>query len=313
MLQQLGGDRGDIDRCRAAGLRLAGKADAQDALGVAYDHSDSTNSTTRARELFRKAAENGLLLGMMNLAHSLQAGRGGPADPTEAAEWLRRAAQAGSVPAMVRLGDAYRNGQGVLLDKTAAQGWYERAAKLNDPAGMAGVADMMLESPDPAVRATGITWRERASDRGNPHAQRELALAKILGTGGVTKDEAGGVALARNAAIHGDGIAAGILAESYRNGRGVTVSEPDALHWFAEAARLGSVRGQVETARAKLAPGPNHDAVGAYLWMEIAGRHPEPMQAVVSSLDEAAGRELTPLQQAQLRSRAANWEAGGVP
>jgi TPR repeat protein len=56
-------------------LAEAGEADAEDALGVAYDQSNFTSGTTRARELFRKAAENGLLLGMWIPTHRGQAFR----------------------------------------------------------------------------------------------------------------------------------------------------------------------------------------------------------------------------------------------
>ena len=294
-------------------LADAGEADAQDSLGVAYDHSNDTNGTTRARALFRQAAENGLLLGMLNLALSLQSGRGGPADPATAAEWLTKAAQGGLAPAMVRLADAYRNGIGVPVDKANAQSWYERAAKTGDPAGMAGVADLMLASADPAVQATGTDWLQRASDRGNPHAQQELALAKILGTAGMTKDEKGGVELARSAAAHGNGLAAVILGESYHEGRGVAPSEVEAVPWYAEAARLGAIRGQIETARYKLAPGLGHDPTTAFFWLEVAGLHPGPLQTTIASLEEAAARELTPSQQAQMRARAANWRPGMNP
>ena len=294
-------------------LANAGEADAQDALGVAYDQSGYASGTTRARALFRQAAENGLLLGMLNLARSLQAGRGGPADPAEAAQWLSRAAQAGLEPAMVRLADAYRVGIGVPADTASAQGWYERAAKLGDPAGLAGMADLSLASSDPAARASAMGLLDQASARGDPHAQQELALALVLGAGGVAKDEARAMALARSAATHGDGLAAVILAESYHDGRGVPPSESEATRWYAEAARLGAVRGQVETARVKLAAGPGHDAGGAYYWMEVANRHPGQLQSVIASLDEAAARELSPLQQAQIRTHAADWQPGAAP
>ncbi len=249
----------------------------------------------------------------MNLAHALQAGRGGPADPAEAAVWLTHAAQAGLAPAMVRLADAYRNGVGVPVDKANAQNWYNRAAKLNDPAGMAGLADMMLESPDPTTRTSANEWLTRASERGNPHAQQELALAKMLGAGGISKDEVGAVALARSAATHGNGLGAVLLAEAYHEGRGVAASEADAIHWYDQAARLGAVRGQIETARYKLAPGAAHDPAGAYFWMEVATLHPGQIQAQISALDQAAARELTPLQQAQIRTKAENWERGTGP
>jgi TPR repeat protein len=98
------------------------------------------------------------------------------------------------------------------------------------------------------------------------------------------------------------------LAEAYHTGRGVPPSDTDAMHWYAEGARLGAVRGQLETARYKLAPGPGHDAAGAYFWMEVAALHPGPLQAAITALDQAAANELTPLQQAEIRSRAVNWQ-----
>lgn len=287
----------------------AGEADAQNALGVAYDRSHAASDQARAAALFRQAAENGLLLGMLNLAKSLQAGRGVPPNPAEAAVWLTHAAQEGLEPAMVRLGDAYRTGLGVPIDKANARAWYEKAAKIGYAAGMAGVADLLLESGRPGA-AEARTWLERASGAGNPHAQQELALAKMLGVGGVEKDVPGAIDLASRAAHHGDGLAAVILGDCYHGGVGVTASEAESLHWYAEAARFGAVRGQVETARAKLAAGPARDPSAAYFWTQVAAIRPGAMQATVTSLAEAAAREITPVQQAAIRQRAANWQPG---
>ena len=115
------------------------------------------------------------------------------------------------------------------------------------------------------------------------------------------------------APTHGNGLAAVILGESYHEGRGVAPSEAEAIRWYGEAARLGAIRGQIETARYELAPGPGYDPSKAYFWMEVAGLHPGPLQTTVASLEGAAARELTPSQQAQLQARAANWRQGTIP
>ena len=287
----------------------AGEADAQNALGFAYDHDGTASGHARAAGMFRQAAD-GLLLGMLNLAKTLQAGQGGAPNPAEAAEWLTRAAGGGLQPAMVLLGDAYRRGVGVPVDAGNAQSWYERAAKGGDAAGMAELADMLLASPGPASQAAGLDWLQRAVAKGHPHAQQELALAKMLGSGGVPKDEPGAMELARSAAEHGDALAAAMLGESYSDGHGTTPSSAESARWYAEAARLGAVRGQIETARLKLASGPGRDPSEAFFWAQLAGRNPGQMGALISSVAEAAAREVPAARQAQLRQRAAEWRPG---
>ena len=175
---------------------------------------------------------------------------------------------------------------------------------------MAELADLLLAMPDPAARAAGRDWLERAAAKGHPHAQQELALAKMLGSGGVPKDEPGAIELARSAAEHGDALAAAMLGESYGDGHGTTPSPAESARWYAEAARLGAVRGQVETARLKLAPGLGRDPSEAFFWAQIASRNPGQIGALVASVAEAAAREVPAARQAQLRQRAVEWRPG---
>ncbi len=211
---------------------------------------------------------------------------------------------------MVQLGDAYRNGFGKSVDKAKAENSYERAAKANDPAGM---ADFILEStisPYGQRDRTGCSGRATTATR---IGQQELAVAKILGISGITKDEAGGVELARTAAMQGDVAAAVVLDKSYHHGLGVASSDAEAARWFCEAARLGSTRGRGEPAKYKLVPGAGWDPVIVYFSTEVAGLHPvRQMQAIVSSSNEAAVHDTNPLQQADSRAREANCRLGAA-
>ena len=101
-----------------------------------------------------------------------------------------------------------------------------------------------------------------------------------------------------------------MLGEACGDGHGVTPSPAESARWYAEAARLGAVRGQIETARLKLAPGPGRDPSEAYFWAQLAGGNPGQTGALVASVSDAAAREVPTARQAQRRQRAAEWRPG---
>ena len=52
---------------------------------------------------------------------------------TKSAEWYKKAAEQGHVKAMVNLATCYEIGVGVVKDASEAYRWYEKAAELGDP------------------------------------------------------------------------------------------------------------------------------------------------------------------------------------
>jgi hypothetical protein len=90
--------------------------------------------TNEAYKLWVKAAQQGLVKSMENLAHMLYSGdKSVKQDFAQAIKWWIMAAEAGSARSQNNVGSLYQNGQGVPKDKTAAMAWFQRAANQGFP------------------------------------------------------------------------------------------------------------------------------------------------------------------------------------
>lgn len=103
-------------------------ARAQNALGQYYLKLAMTNHANiekyaDARLWLRKAAEQGYLPSMNNLAAAYEYGLGGPKDWPEAAKWYQKAAEQGNRDAQDNLGLMYLDGRGVPCDLVQAYKW----------------------------------------------------------------------------------------------------------------------------------------------------------------------------------------------
>lgn len=119
-----------------AALRGHAAAQAQVAYGLRYAGSDKT-----AAEFFRKAAEQGNILGQLGLAVMYANGEGElKQDFAEARKWYTMAADQGDPTAISIMAGAYINGS-LGIDESARNGpdalaWIKRAADTNDIAAL---------------------------------------------------------------------------------------------------------------------------------------------------------------------------------
>ena len=118
--------------------------------------------------------------------------------PRASAFWMAKAAEGGFPRAMNELGQMFKDGNGVGQDTNMALRWFERATH-----GVAG--------------------------GGEPDAMYNLGLTRLQS--GIGNVEAN-VALFREAAELGMGLAAVNLGVAYMNGAGVAKNESAALEWF---------------------------------------------------------------------------------
>lgn len=287
-------------------LALAGEADAENAVGLILERGEGLPADpAEAAIWFKRAADQGLLAGMINLGRLMNAGAGVPRDQAEAMRLYARAASRGSPQAMILLGAAYERGAGQAADPVAARGWYLKAAQAGSGAGMFEVARLLLTEADPADRARGREWLQRAADTGYVRAQGLLGMGKLVGQGGFAPDPIAGAALVRAAAEQGDADAAAALGAAYQGGLGVPASETEASLWTERAARLGSLQAQVQAARDRLAA---RDPAAAFYWASVAARSaPAMLRPGVDAVLAEASRQITPAQQVEQRQRAAAW------
>ncbi len=106
----------------------AGDADAQVALGMAYDQGKGVLQDRRkAAEWFGKAAEQGVAQAQFNLGTMYDYGVGVKKNEAKALELFEKAAVQGLADAQFNLGNMYAEGRGTAQDLAKAIGWYDKA------------------------------------------------------------------------------------------------------------------------------------------------------------------------------------------
>lgn len=290
-------------------LALAGEADAENALGLVLERGEGLPADrAEAAAWFRRASNHGLFAGMINLARLLSGGIGVPKDQAEAVRLYLMAANRGSPHAMFLLGVAYERGMGPAADPVSAREWYLKSAQAGLPPGMFEAARLSLATADPAVQAQGRDWLEKAAGTGYTRALGLLGISKLTGLGSFAADPILGARLTRAAADKGDADAAVALGAAYHGGIGVPASEAESFLWTERGAQLGSVQGQVQTARNRLSV---RDPAAAFFWGSVAARFaPLALKSGVDAVLADAARQITPAEQAAQRQRALAWRPG---
>jgi TPR repeat protein len=114
---------GDLGEVRA--MLALGDLYGQEAEGHNRDDEESAR-------WYRKAAEAGDTLGMLDLAGCYELGTGVPQNDELAVQWYRKAANRRSPSATYDLARMYESGRGVPRDRAQARILYQRAADLGD-------------------------------------------------------------------------------------------------------------------------------------------------------------------------------------
>lgn len=164
------------------------------ALGRAMSESapPAAADSTRATDLFRRAAEKGHMRAALRYGLALAEGSGVKQDLAAAQRWLIQAQQNGVPEAALALGDmAVRTP--ATRDKAAndkilqsAISWYQAAAGAGVPSGQFKLANAYLAGSGVA-RDPGQAqlWYSRAAQQGLPEAQQALGVMLLTGAGGV--------------------------------------------------------------------------------------------------------------------------------
>ncbi|NLI76042.1 MAG: sel1 repeat family protein [Candidatus Riflebacteria bacterium] len=193
----------------------SGHAQAQCLLGVwYYDHPAGDRDRQRAFHLLQKAARHDQPIAHLYLGRIHSTGEGGPRDVTMALRHFRAALDAGETdagPALELLLAGLRTGELVAFGQQARdEGHADQAAY----------------------------WWQRAADRGDPAAQKNLADLLLTGQGG-RRDPALALALYRQAAGKGSAEAQFALAELHEKGEEVPRDLVQAYGFYAQAVRQG--------------------------------------------------------------------------
>jgi TPR repeat protein len=147
-------------------------------LGVEKDEKTAT-------DFFRRGAQQGHALAMLNLAYRFRGGTGGaPRSAEQAFEWFARAAEAGLPTAMIEVGDALQLGRGVTpANPRRAAEWYQRASDAGSTIAKSRLGHLYffgkwVDDPLRNVandRQLGLIWLARAAEAGDNRAQMTVA------------------------------------------------------------------------------------------------------------------------------------------
>lgn len=176
----------------------------------------------RGHDRSRGNAEAHMLLGYLLLE-----GIGGPQDEVRALELSTRAAALGNPSASFNLGVMYEYGRGTSIDRARALRHYTTASKAGDRGADLAAALLLLQpasdgSAAPAKDAKQAAYHlQRAIDCDTIEtaaaARTELGKLYLAGTG-VTRDDARGTSLLREAAADGNESALRLLASNGMTG-----------------------------------------------------------------------------------------------
>jgi TPR repeat protein/predicted aspartyl protease len=266
------------DAAAAALLRKAadqGYAEAQIWLGLLYARGHGVpHDDGEAVRWYRKAAEQDNPWGQTNLGFMYSQGRGIEKDDVEAVRLFRLAAAQGFAMAQDNLGGMYRDGRGVMRDYAAAVGWFRKAAEQGYAQGQANLGYMYRTGRGglPQDDKQAVEWYRKAAEQGNTGAQaalnsleqrqreqvakryvKDLSAAPVTSLAGPSEDAAAAykngdyataLRLWRDLAEQGLAGAQSNLGLMYRDGRGVTRDDAEAVSWFRKSAEQGDAAGQ---------------------------------------------------------------------
>src|SRR5262249_32110800 len=129
-----------------------------------------------ALEWFRKAAEQGEVDGLRNLADSYQLGHGVARDQGEAMHWYEKAAEAGDAKSQYNVGWAYMKGEGVGKDKKLGEKWPGKGSDEGKGQARYYLGRMQGDGSAPVLGGGigAMDTLEKAAAQGNPPAATTL-------------------------------------------------------------------------------------------------------------------------------------------
>lgn len=216
-------------------------------LGTLYFRGQGVaRDLIQARAWFEQAALDGDVYASYALGRALsESAPSATADSTRAADLFRRAAEKGHMRAALRYGLALAEGSGVKQDLAAAQRWLIQAQQNGVPEAALALGDMAVRTPASRDKAanekilkSAISWYQAAASAGVPSGQFKLANAHLAGSG-VARDPAQAQLWYSRAAQQGLPEAQQALGVMLLTGAGGVMDPVEAFKWLYLAERGG--------------------------------------------------------------------------
>lgn len=215
----------------------AGNTQAAYELAFLYHHIQE-NNFKKAKELYEKAAEDGISYAMLFLGDMYQEGQGVEKNISRAIEYYEKAAKDDEPYAMKRLGDLYRYNEDVQ-DYGKAMDWYKKAAENGNDEAMLSVGFMYDNGIGVDTdHRRAVEWYNKAINAGNVTAMLNLGIMYRDGEG-VSENIQKALELFENADEAGSIDALPLLGNLYREGKGVSQDYSRAVSLYEQAADAG--------------------------------------------------------------------------
>ncbi|MGE3319300.1 MAG: SEL1-like repeat protein [Candidatus Berkiella sp.] len=250
----------------------AGDLNAQVTLANLYLNGTlGTDDYKQALPWLILAASQGHTEAQMQVARSLQLGRGTAKNEEQAFHWIQLAAKGNHPEAQVALGQCYLEGKGVAKDENMAITWFSDCAQQGNTEAMYQLAALFL-SPGPHQKvdeaqsllqtaaenghalsmlklgklyhegtvipkddSKALYWYSQANSQNQPEAEYELAMLLLKETWEINEDP---VHLLNKAAEQNYVPAQLALAKIYQDGQKVPRNEANAFSWYLRAAKM---------------------------------------------------------------------------
>lgn len=250
----------------------SGDLSAQVILGNLYLNGTlGTNDWKQAMPWLILAASQGHTDAQMQVARSLQLGRGTIKSDEQAFHWIQLAAKGNHPEAQVALGQCYLEGKGVAKDENKAISWFTECAQRGNVEAMYQLATLFLtpgahQNLDEAQSllqtaaqnghalsmltlgklyhegtliskddSKALYWYSQANSHNFPEAQYELAMLLLNESWQTNEDP---IQLLNKAAEHDYVPAQLALAKMYQDGQKVPRNEASAFGWYLRAAKM---------------------------------------------------------------------------
>ncbi len=248
-----------------------------------YDGLEKTEAASRRLELYKKAADGGYVLAMVNLSAIYLNGDGVAKNTEEGLKWLKLAAnpphdhrkaqfdyaelyrkgagvtkslntagpyycasaESGYVPAMAWCGSANEFGNIGPSDPEQAFIWYKKGAYLGDPLAQRQLGKSFRNGMGtPVDHFAALQWANKANDAGELVARTLLGDIYMAGDG-TARDVGRAMGYYLSAASEGEANGQARLAQEYTNGDNIQLNFEQAFYWAKLAAESGDAEGQL--------------------------------------------------------------------
>ncbi len=216
-------------------MAAAGHVAATYNLGMLYFNGhDVAKNEAKAVEYWQRAAEQGNLNALNELAYCYKNGWGGlVADSVKAAELWLKAADQGHTVAQYNVGYSYLYGDGMKKDEKKASDYLIKAAVKGDANAQFELGRLFYIKKQYDLAVENL---QKSADQGDHYAQTLLGDCYINGNG-VKKNAEEAVKYYRKAALQGNTDSQYQLGLCYYNGDGIEKDYNLAYTWFDKAAK----------------------------------------------------------------------------